>query len=246
MRAFLLALQFLTVVTVRSDLRGEPADLAASRAWYGLVGALLGGALALLAWPLNAWLPPLAAAGLLLLVWEGLTRFLHADGLADSADALIYFSDRAKALAIMKDTRLGSFGVAALVCVYLVKFAALASLPWPALAGALVAAPALGRAAAAMLSVLLPAARVDQGLGAAVSRTGSPWPGIFSAACAGVAAGLFAGLAGLWAALAVLLLAVGLGAWFLRRLGGVTGDTLGAAIELSEALALVVMAALSY
>jgi len=244
LRAFLLALQLLTVVTVRSDIRGEPAELAASRGFYGLVGALLGAVLALWAWGLWAWLPPLVAAGLLLATWEGLTRFLHADGLADSADALVYFSDRQQTLAIMKDTRLGSFGVAAMITVYLVKFAALACLPWPALAGALVAAPALGRAAAAMLSVLLPAARVDQGLGAAVAQATSPWPGIAAAACAIAAAGLAAGVPGLWSVLAVVALVTGLGAWFRRRLGGVTGDTLGATIELSETVVLVVMAAL--
>lgn len=243
MRPFLLALQFLTIVTVRSDLIGSDREMAASRHFYGLVGVLLGGALAVIAWPLSAWLPPLALAGLLLVAWEGFTRFLHADGLADTADAMIHFTSRERALAIMKDSRLGSFAAGALICVYLVKFGALASLPWPALAGALVAAPALGRAAAAMLSVLLPPARAGQGLGAAVAGGGSPAAGLTSAACAVTACGLAAGAPGLWAALAVLMLCAALGWWCLRRIGGVTGDTLGAAIEVSEALALLVLAA---
>ena len=241
MRSFLLALQFLTIVTIRSDFTADGREMADSRYFYGLVGILLGLALAAAAWLLCLVLPPLVLAGVILFLWAGFTRFLHLDGLADTADALVHPTSRQRALEIMKDTRLGSFAAGALILVLLIKFACLASLPRHLLLGGLAAAPALGRAAAAMLSCLMPPARINQGLGAAISG-GSPWPGLISAACA-LAACLLAGLPGLWAALGALAAALALGLWYHRRLGGVTGDTLGAAVEVCETAALLVLAA---
>lgn len=241
MNAFLLALQFLTVLTLRSGLRAEPGDLARARSWFWLVGALMGLALAFSAWVLACWLPPLALAGVMVLIWGALSRFLHLDGLADTADGLVYTAGRDRTLEIMKDTRLGAFGLCAVVGVLLVKFGGMASMEPDRLIRALFIAPVLGRALAAGLSVILPPAKPRNGLGAAASGQGL-FPLFASAAGAVAMAGLAGGLAGLYAACFVLALGVLLGLWFKRRLGGVTGDTLGAAIEAAEALTLVVLA----
>ncbi|KMY66563.1 hypothetical protein AAU61_15600 [Desulfocarbo indianensis] len=244
MKPFILALQFLTVATLRSDLRAEPGDLARARAWFGVVGALLGLVLAALAWLLGLALPPLALAGPLVLAWAMATRFLHLDGVADTADALVYPAPRERSLAIMKDTRLGAFGVAALASVLVIKFGLLASLEAPRLLGALIAAPALARALAAGLSVLLPPATPGKGLGAATAQGQAGVGGMLIAAGSALTvAGLCCGLAGLAAGLAVLVLGLVLGRWYLRRLGGVTGDCLGASIELAECLALATLLA---
>ncbi len=244
MKPFLLALQFLTVVTLRSDLAARPGELARARAWYGVVGGLLGLVLAGLAWLLGRFLPPLALAAVLVWFWAAFTRFLHLDGVADTADALVYPAPRERSLAIMKDTRIGAFGVVAVGCVLLVKFSALASLPLARLWPALIAAPALARALAAALSVLLPPATPGQGLGAATAGDKAGVTELLLAAGSALAvAGLACGLGGLVAALAVLGLGLGLGLWYRRRLGGVTGDCLGAAIELGECLALLTLAA---
>jgi len=237
-KSFLLALQFLTVVTVNSGLRAGSRDLVRSRAWYGVVGGLLGLVLAGTAWLLGFKLPPLALAGGMVVLWGALTRFLHYDGVADTADALVHTTSRERALEIMKDTRLGSFGVAALAGVMLMKFGALASLSGPSLWGALVAVPALGRALAAILAGLMPPARPGVGLGAAVSQESAMWPDALCGASALAIALLAGGLAGAVAALSVLILGLVLGLWFWRRIGGVTGDTLGAAIEAGEVAAL--------
>lgn len=242
MRAFLLALQFLTVITIKRDLAAGEGDLARARNWFGVVGLILGGILAGAAWLLAHWLPPWPLAALAVFIWAGLSRFLHLDGLADSADALVYPTERRRALEIMKDTRVGSFGICAIACLLLIKFASLAALAErgaPALLAGLLLAPVLGRAAAAWLSALLPPAAA-QGLGAATGARHSLWP-LLATGLAALAACLPAGLAGLAALLAVMLLGLGLGGWFMRRLAGVTGDTLGATIELSEALALLVL-----
>ena len=244
MKSFVLALQFFTIVTLRSDLNADPGDLARSRAWWGLVGALLGLALAALAWALGHLLPPLALAGPLVLFWAACTRFLHLDGVADTADALVYPAPRERSLAIMKDTRIGAFGVTALACVLITKFGLLASFAPGRLWPALIAAPALGRALAASLSVLLPPATPDKGLGAATA-VGSTGVAVMlvSIGTALVVAGLACGLSGLLAGLLVLVLGLILGSWFKRRLGGVTGDCLGASIELAECLVLAVLLA---
>ncbi len=245
MQSFLLALQFLTVVTLRSRLEARPGDLARARAWFGLVGTLLGLGLAALAWLVSPPLPRLAAAGLLLAAWQAASRFLHLDGVADTADALVLVAERDRALEVMKDTRIGAFGLVAVVLVLLLKFGALASLSGARLWGALVAAPALARALAAALSVLLPPARKDVGLAAATAGApGGASALTTSGLCALAAAALAAGPNGLWAALAVLIWGAVLGFWFRRRLGGVTGDCLGAAIESAEAVALLALAAL--
>ncbi|MBI4798944.1 MAG: adenosylcobinamide-GDP ribazoletransferase [Desulfarculus sp.] len=241
MKSFLLALQFLTVATLRSDLRAGPEDLRRSRAWYAPVGLLLGLALAGLAWLLARRLPPLLVAGLMVVLWGALTRFLHLDGVSDTADALVHMTSRERALEIMKDSRVGAFGLCAVVGVLLVKFAALACLPAPRLWAGLVLAPVLGRGLAALMAALLPPAR-PQGLGAAVAGGGGLWPELLGAGLALAAAGVIGGRAGVAAALVVGLWGLLLGLWFRRRLGGVTGDTLGAAIESAEAMALVALA----
>lgn len=153
-----------------------------------------------------------------------LTRFLHLDGVSDSADALVHITSRERALEIMKDSRVGAFGLRVVACTLLVKFSALASLPKPELWAGLVLAPGLARGLAALLAAFMPPAR-SQGLGAAVAGASGRLPEL--AAAAALAVGLWGGL---------------LAWWYRRRLGGVTGDTLGAAIETAEVLALAVMA----
>lgn len=242
MKPFLLALQFLTVITLRSELRAEPADMRRSRAWHAAVGAILGLMLAGTAWTLSRWLPSLALAALIVVLWGALSRFLHLDGLADTADALVHMTTRERALEIMKDSRVGTFGVCAVAGLLLVKFAALASLPSPRLFAALVLVPVLARSLGALIAVLLPPAR-SQGLGAGISGQTGPAPELVAALGAAALAGLLAGRAGLLAALAVFVVGVVLARWYVRRLGGFTGDTLGAAIEVSEAAALLALAA---
>ena len=243
MKSFVLALQFLTVCTLNSGLRAEPADLARSRAWYGVVGGLLGLTLAGLTWLLGLVLPHLALAGVL--VWPGLAHPLFAlrrsggHGRRPGAH-----HQPGAALEIMKDTRLGSFGVAALGGMMLVKFAALASLQGSALLGGLVAAPALARGLAAMLAGLLPPARPGQGLGAAVAQDRGLGTSCLAAGSALAIALLAAGSAGAVAAMAVMVLGLILGLWFTRRIQGVTGDTLGAAIEAGEVVALLTLSCL--
>jgi adenosylcobinamide-GDP ribazoletransferase len=180
----------------------------------------------------------LLAAAILLASWVALTGALHLDGLADSADAWIGgLGSRERTLAIMKDPRSGPAGVIALVLTLLLKFAALASMQerWPAL----LLAPMLGRAGLTALFVWMPYVRRD-GLGSALT-------GASGRACRIAIAGtglacVLCGRQGICALAAAALV------WLLwrracmKRIGGFTGDTAGAAAELIETSVLIVLA----
>jgi adenosylcobinamide-GDP ribazoletransferase len=229
-----VALAFLTRLPVRPDPPWQGADLAASVAMFPLVGLLVGllGALAYAA-ATALGLPPLPAAVLAIaaLVWS--TGAMHEDGLADLADGLAG-TTRAERLEIMRDPRVGSYGVIALVLTLLARTGTLAALAAPAeVAAALVAAAALSRGLLPAAMLALPQARAD---GLAV-QAGRPHPARAGAAVA--IAVLLAMLLLPPAVAAVAMLAAALTgalvAWLaLRRLGGITGDVLGALQQLAE------------
>ncbi|NCS66222.1 MAG: adenosylcobinamide-GDP ribazoletransferase [Hydrogenophilales bacterium CG03_land_8_20_14_0_80_62_28] len=240
MKALLLALQFLTSIPVNLRAEPRPADWGRSALAYPLIGLLIGLLLAALQ-RLLGHADGLLQAALLTAAWALITGGLHLDGLADSADAWVGgCGDRERTLAIMKDPRSGPAGVAAIVLVLLVKFAALAALvktgAWPTL----LLAPLLGRSALVALLLTTPYVRPG-GLGAAISAC-LPRPSaalILSLVIGAVLllAGRLAALALAGAALAWLALR-----WMMmRRLGGMTGDTLGAAVELTELATLIVL-----
>jgi adenosylcobinamide-GDP ribazoletransferase len=228
------AVAFLT----RVPLGGGTYDVGAGAALFPVVGAGIGAAVGGTAYGLARVLPALAAAGVALAVGALLTGALHLDGLADSADALGARS-REAALAIMRDHAIGSYGAAALVLDLLVKAAALAALAGRArVVLEAVAAGALSRTVPVVLALALPSVR-SEGAGASfhVGRGATAVAVVLAAALAIPAGALL-----IVVAAASLLL---LGAWSQRRFGGRTGDTLGAAVELSETAVLAAAAALA-
>nr|WP_242519064.1 adenosylcobinamide-GDP ribazoletransferase [Halochromatium roseum] len=244
-----VAMRFLTrfplpVASDASPLDVDPVTLGRSALCYPLVGLLLGASLLLL-WlgvsSLPAGAPPLATAALLLACWVWSTGGLHLDGLGDCADAWVGGLDsRERTLKILKDPLTGSMGVVVLVLILLVKFAALASLPL-GLAGALVLllTPALARAQLLALPLTTVSARPD-GLGAALQQRLPRRGASLVLALSGLLALLLFAIAGHWALGVALVVTAGLllFVWrrsMLERLGGFTGDTAGALVELTEA-----------
>ena len=241
MLPFWIALQFLSSLPIRLPGMPAPQELGRSLLFYPLVGLLFGGIL----WGLN-WLmlgaPLLLHAALLLTVWVLLSGALHLDGLADSADAWLGgFGDRERTLTIMKDPRSGPMAVVTLVLVLLLKFAALLALIEQQHALALIIVPLLGRSALLGLFLTTPYVRAG-GLGQALADHLPRSAGKQVLAVSGLACVLIAGLSGFFA----VVLAVALFAWLrrimLRRLGGTTGDTAGALLELLEVAMLVALA----
>lgn len=236
MRSALAAVSFLTVVG-----RGQRPDAAAT-AWFGVVGAGVGLVLGL-AWEGagDVWNPWLAAA-LIVALDLIVTGALHVDGLADSGDGLLPHADKQRRLEIMRAPDVGAFGVAVVVVVLLVRFAALAGLD--AEIWMLVAPWAAARATAAVTMRIAPYARGD---GLATSFLGGPSRSLLvvdllALAAAVVVAAIVDGVVGV-AAVAVGIATFGaVVVLAIRRLGGFTGDVLGAGIVVSETAALVTLA----
>lgn len=233
--AFAIALQFLTRLPVPRGIFYSPETLGRSVLFYPLVGLLLG-ALLLGLRGLLGGAGPLLTAALVLMAWAMLTGGLHLDGLADCADAWVGGQgDRERSLRIMQDPCAGPIAVAAVVLLLLVKFAALAELndPLP-----LLLAPAIGRGLVPALLLATPYVRPG-GLGSPLAEN---LPRL-AATCVALLTFLGAGLLlGPWPVLAVAATAWCLRRLMLGRLGGCTGDTLGASIEIAEAVTLVASA----
>ncbi|CAD5107712.1 adenosylcobinamide-GDP ribazoletransferase [Zestomonas carbonaria] len=236
----LVALQFLTRLPVRLPSMPEPAQLGRSLLWYPAVGLLLGGLLCALQLLLDG-APVLLQAALLLVAWVLLSGALHLDGLADSADAWVGgLGDRERTLAIMKDPRSGPIAVVALVLLLLLKFAALVALIDQGQWIALLLAPWLARGLLPLLLLTTPYVRAG-GLGQALAdhlpRRELPWVLAIHAGAA-----LLFGWPALLALAVALLTFAGLRRTFMVRLGGTTGDTAGALVELSECAVLLALA----
>ena len=241
MNGFLGAVSFLTRVPTGTGAR-RPEELAEFVPWFPVVGAGVGLAVAAIYAGSHTLLPPLPAASLAVVAGIGLTGAFHEDGLGDTADAFVGHHDRDDTVRILKDPRLGTFGVLAVAASLLLRAGAVAALTPAAALAALPAAHALSRAAAVATMTVLPAA-AETGLGASYVLALSRWRALTGAA-AGLAVALaLLGPTALLAAAAAGLAATALGRLATRRIGGVTGDVLGAIQQLAEILVLLVAVA---
>jgi adenosylcobinamide-GDP ribazoletransferase len=240
-KGLLGAVSLLTRVPVGTGA-AAPGTVAGFVPWFPVVGAGVGLLVAAVYGGALVLLPPLPAAAVAVLAGVALTGAFHEDGLGDTADAFAGGWDREEVLRILKDPRLGTFGVVAVTASLLLRVAAVAALAPSAALAALPAAHALSRAAAVAVMAGFPPA-AGTGLGASYARALSG-----RQALAGVAAGAGVGglLLGGWALPAGAL--AGLGGWLLgrlavRRIGGVNGDLLGAVQQQAEVLVLLVAVA---
>lgn len=233
MLPFWIALQFLSSLPIRLPGMPAPQELGRSLLFYPLVGLLFGGILWVLNWLLLGT-PLLLHAALLLTVWVLLSGALHLDGLADSADAWLGgYGDRERTLTIMKDPRSGPIAVVTLVLVLLLKFAALLTLIEQQHSVFLIIVPLIGRSALLGLFLTTPYVRAG-GLGQALADHLPRLAGKRVLAVSALACVLIAGLGGVLALVLAALVFVWLRQVMLRRLGGTTGDTAGALLELLE------------
>lgn len=231
------AIRFLTILPLPAKREPTEADLARATACFPLVGMLLGGALLLSSKLAASLWSPMTVNALVLIVLGLLTGGLHLDGLADTVDGLCGGTTREEKLAIMKDSRVGAFGAAALFGLLLLKFSLLGELSGALHGDALVLAPTLGRWAMVCAIFFFPPARAG-GMGPLFKKHCGRRELAFATATALGCTLLLFGLWGL-AILGGLGLAVAVMAWALTRaLGGLTGDTYGALCEVSEVLTL--------
>lgn len=238
-------MQFLTRLPVPAVSDFQPRWLSQSLRYFPLVGGLVGLVNVAVWWLASEWFPRPVAVGLMLAASLLVTGAFHEDGFADTCDGLGGSSTRERALAIMKDSRIGAFGAIGLIVLLGLKWSALVAVPPAAFALIVVAAHIVSRWCSIGLVWGLPYARTDEegksrpfdgGLSAAqwalsglIGLTALAIPSIWSGAV-NTSLALAAAVGFVAAATSTLVTA----AYFKERLGGYTGDCLGAVQQLSE------------
>jgi adenosylcobinamide-GDP ribazoletransferase len=242
LRLLLVAVAFLTRLRVSGDRPPVPGELRRSSALFPLVGlGLAGVAVAVRAAAEPLW-GGVAATVMAVAALVVATGALHEDGLADSADGLWGGWDPAGRLAIMRDSRVGTYGIVAVVTVLALRTSLLAPLDLAGFARAVACAEVCSRAALLLVARVLPS--VSPGSGAGIA---GPLPRAGAVAAGVVTAGTLVAAAGVWAPVplaAGLLVCLACIRLFRRRLGGFTGDTLGATQQVVAVVVVAAMAAL--
>jgi adenosylcobinamide-GDP ribazoletransferase len=238
---FRLAGAFLTVFPVARGVSMEPERLGRSMGLFPAVGLTVGLGMVVINWALTPLIPRAVLDCLLILILITITGGLHLDGIADLIDGLAGGKDREGVLRIMKDSRVGAMGVVGLVMILLLKYLSLYNVPLEEKSAALIFMPAAGRWIQVTLAFFCPYVRAEGGTGGAfVDHVGQRE--LLIAAVTILLSGII-----LFGARGLLLLAfLGLAGWGLKyyfqaRLGGVTGDVLGAATELIEVFTLLMV-----
>jgi adenosylcobinamide-GDP ribazoletransferase len=237
MKAFFSALRFLTPLPVPESWAGGERELSRSLYYFPMVGLLIGGVAAALCFGLDHVLPALASSAILVCALIAASKALHIDGLADTADGLLSSRTREQMLDIMRDSRTGAMGVVAVVCVIVLKTALLTGIaPEGARWKIALLMPLAGRCAIVATMAIFRYARAGGGLATAFRPSGAGrWLLPAWALVMVLAVGWsIAGVQGLVAAAASAVAGLAVGLYCYRRLGGYTGDTLGATCELVE------------
>jgi adenosylcobinamide-GDP ribazoletransferase len=238
-RRFLHALQFLTRLPAPHFDEFDPEDLSRSAVWFPLIGIVIGAAVAAAAWAGGTASPWIG--GLLgLVAWVLITGGLHLDGLGDVADALgASHRSPQRFLEVLRDPHIGAFGSMAIALQLIAKIVLLTELAggqaWPALVPALVLVPAWARWGTLVWSLTVPA--LASGSGERFSWQIRP-PAV-------AVEGLVLMLASAWASPVLLVAPLVVGAvsiYWRYRLGGITGDGLGASVEVTETALLLSLA----
>lgn len=229
MRHFIAALQFITIIPAgRADTFDPPKMIP----FFPIVGLFLGLLMALFDHFATAlWSRPVVSL-LDILLLAVLTGAFHLDGLGDSADGLLGQRSRDKALTIMKDSRLGTMGLVAIVFGLALKWAGIAGLETNRIL-LLIIVPAYARGAMLFGMRYLEYGRPEGGTGLDFFKTRLEWPAFWGLS-APVVLSFFLGWAFIWLNLAFIGLTLILVCYFKRRVGCITGDMLGAMAEILE------------
>ncbi|XCN75347.1 MAG: adenosylcobinamide-GDP ribazoletransferase [Candidatus Electrothrix aestuarii] len=237
--SFVAALRFLSIIPFAGSFGTSEEELARSVSFFPLIGLLFSCIAVPLAWAMHLVLPPAVTAVLTVLLLLSFSGGLHLDGLADTADGFFSARPRERMLEIMRDSATGAMGVIALALLLSLKIACLASMKSQLLI-AVFLMPLAGRMAILLLMAMLPYARPEGGLGSLFKGSFYSQQALIRAGAALlVLSGLSwaaAGTQGLLAVFAVLFMSACFAFLCRRKIGGVTGDTLGAACELAEAI----------
>jgi adenosylcobinamide-GDP ribazoletransferase len=233
-RNFLRALSFLTILPVGQATLSDGRELARSMVFFPLVGLVIGLLLALGYYLFSLLFPKSLVLWLIIGLLALLTRGLHLDGFADTLDGLASGGTKEKILEVMKDSRIGTFGVIGLILLMGAKYLALNQILNSSIYNSLILMTVLGRNSMVLVCYGSAYVRPEGGLAKSFVENLRLHELIISLASAFAIAFILQGMKGIIVFLGVCFFDLGYRLFFIRKLGGVTGDILGAANELSE------------
>jgi adenosylcobinamide-GDP ribazoletransferase len=228
------AFRFLTIIPLPGTFGTDLDDLKGALPFFPVVGIVLGLVAGAAAWLTWQFLPPPVAAVIVTFVLLSFSGALHLDGLADCADGFFSSRERGRILEIMRDSRIGVMGVIAVVMVILLKVSVLSGLERDDAVRVAILMPVAGRSALVMMIWLLPYVRKEGGLGSPFYSSGAGWPLLLTLVLFFVSGFAVMGTKGLVAGIGVMLMIFLFSRLCNRKIGGATGDTLGASCELAE------------
>lgn len=236
LKSFLFALQHLTRLPA-PRMPFDEVSCGRATVFFPVAGALLGAIMAAVVWAAGPYLSLQLQASLLIFILVVLTGGIHLDGFMDSIDGLFSGRPREKKLEIMRDSRVGAFGVIGAICLLLLKFNLFAGIPNPVLIKLLIVVPTLSRWNMSFAVVVFPYAR-REGLGTIYKKYSGIkeliWATIFAAVVAGIVLGIYGAILMVLGAVFTYLT----GRKITKELGGLTGDIYGFINELSEVILL--------
>jgi adenosylcobinamide-GDP ribazoletransferase len=238
MKAFLQALSFLTILPLGRNIPTEGKTLARSMAFFPWVGFLIGLILVLASFLLTLLLPKSlvlwSTIGLLALITGG----LHLDGFADTIDGLASGGTREKKLEVMRDSRIGAFGVIGLIFLIGAKYLALDQIPNSSLPSSLISMIVMGRNSMVLVCYRSPYARSGEGLAKPFAANLRLREMVVSTVSAFGIVLLTLNVKGILVFLGICIFSLAYRAFFIKKLGGITGDILGASNEMTELLSI--------
>ncbi len=241
MKDFLQALSFLTILPLGQGLSVEGKLLARSMAFFPLVGLVIGLILVVCYFLLLFLLPRAFVLWLEIGLLALLTRGLHLDGLADTVDGLASGGSKERILEVMRDSRIGAFGVISLIFLIGGKYLALDQISNASIPYALILMAVMGRNSMVLVCFRSPYARPGEGLAKPFTENLGYRETALSLATAFGIALLAMGVKGILVFSGIVLFSLGYRFFFIKKLEGVTGDVLGGANELSELLSLILL-----
>jgi adenosylcobinamide-GDP ribazoletransferase len=231
---FLGAVAFMTRLPVPQKMQCSPEALGSAAVFFPLVGLLVSAGAIILNHVFSRFVAHDVVIVIVLLFLVVITGGFHEDALADAADGFGGGWGKDQILSIMRDSRVGSFGVLAIALALLARFVFLSNLPPQGFDSYLVAGQVTSRWTALPLAFFLPPAREQSGQGARVAGKITAFTLVLGTLLTAAIVGVVLGVKALWVILAALVVTGASGAYYRSRIGGVTGDCLGATNQISE------------
>lgn len=236
---FLLSLQFLTIINIKDNITIYEDRLGKVVIFFPVVGVLIGLILIITSRLLSLWLPVALTDVFILIALLIITGGLHIDGFADTIDGFAGGKDKEDILRIMKDSRIGTFGVAGLIMLLMTKYLAIQGLPIDSKYLILTVMPAVGRWSILPMGFLFKYARTEGGTGKAFAEHIKLKEFIIGTVLSLIIAISLLGVKGFLMITVVFIATLIIGRHSEKRIGGITGDVFGATIEINELIILI-------